>query len=131
MPTIPLDAHPVCPAEQALDLVSSKWTARIVFRLHQTGVLRFRELQRAIGAITQKELTKQLRRLERFGVVDREVFAEVPPRVEYRLTKLGATLVEPLTALSSWAEKHGRAVEQHRQRFDASADASRARKSAA
>lgn len=108
----------VCPAEQALDLVSSKWTARIVFRLHEAGVLRFRELQRAIGVITQKELTKQLRRLERFGLVEREVFAEVPPRVEYRLTKLGATLVEPLAALSSWSERHGRSVEQHRQRFD-------------
>jgi DNA-binding HxlR family transcriptional regulator len=113
---------PLCPAEQALDLVASKWAAYIVFQLHGAGVLRFRELQRALGKITQKELTKQLRRLERFGLVDREVFAEVPPRVEYRLTALGTSLVAPLTALSEWTTVHGKAVEQHRKRFDAKAD---------
>ena len=113
-----------CPAEQALDLVASKWAAYIVFQLHQGGVVRFRELQRAIGKITQKELTKQLRRLERFGLVAREVFAEVPPRVEYRLTPLGTSLVGPLSVLSEWTTANGKTVEQHRKRFDAKSEKS-------
>ncbi|MFI5300757.1 MAG: winged helix-turn-helix transcriptional regulator, partial [Polyangiales bacterium] len=116
-------AQRVCPVDQALDLVASKWAAFIVFQLHEHQVIRFRELQRAIGKITQKELTKQLRKLERFGLVHREIFAEVPPRVEYRLTPLGRTLVGPLTTLSQWSSQYGKSVEAHRKRFDAAAEA--------
>lgn len=124
-PSNPGDAQGVCPVDQALDLVASKWAAFIVFQLHVHPVIRFRELQRAIGKITQKELTKQLRKLERFGLVHREVFAEVPPRVEYRLTPLGRTLVAPLTALSQWSTQYGKSVEAHRKRFDAAAEAAK------
>jgi DNA-binding HxlR family transcriptional regulator len=66
-------------------------------------VLRFRELQRGLGRITQKELTRHLRRLEASGLVAREVFHEVPPRVEYRLTDLGRSLLGPLEALGQWS----------------------------
>jgi DNA-binding HxlR family transcriptional regulator len=100
----------VCPTELALDVIACKWTVRIIYLLAETPVLRFSELRRALGSVTHKELTKQLRRLEQHGLVAREVFAQVPPRVEYRLSPLGATLVEPLQALSRWAVEHAAAV---------------------
>jgi DNA-binding HxlR family transcriptional regulator len=100
-------------------MVASKWAVHIVFQLNRATVLRFRELQRVIGAITQKELTKQLRRLERFGLVQRRIFAEVPLRVEYRLTTLGSTLVDPLVALSRWSLEHASDVASARRRYDA------------
>jgi DNA-binding HxlR family transcriptional regulator len=108
-----------CPAGDALDLIASKWAVHIVFQLNRGGVLRFRELQRIIGAITQKELTKQLRRLERFGLVQRRIFAEVPLRVEYRLTTLGSTLVDPLLSLSRWSIDHAGDVATARRKYDA------------
>jgi len=111
----------VCPTEQALDVIASKWTVRIIYLLAGSPVLRFSELRRALGAVTHKELTKQLRRLEQHGLVAREVFAEVPPRVEYRLSPLGATVVEPLQGLSKWAKEHAGAVAQARDEARAAA----------
>jgi DNA-binding HxlR family transcriptional regulator len=105
-----------CPAELALDVVACKWTVRIIYLLAHGGVLRFSTLKRELGTITHKELTKQLRRLEQHGLVVREVFAEVPPRVEYRLSPLGTTLVAPLDGLSRWAAEQGALVAAHRAR---------------
>jgi DNA-binding HxlR family transcriptional regulator len=110
----PLAPAGVCPTEQALDVIASKWTVRIIYLLAQSEVLRFSELRRSLGTVTHKELTKQLRRLEQHGLVAREVFAEVPPRVEYRLTRLGTTLVEPLQELSKWATEHAAVMNEHR-----------------
>src|SRR5271156_5810113 len=96
---LPAEPHaPVeCPASRAIDLIAHKWTIHILFALHEGGgPVRFRKLQRAVEPITQKELTKRLRELERAGMVDRRVYAEVPPRVEYRLTDLGSSLVPAL-----------------------------------
>jgi DNA-binding HxlR family transcriptional regulator len=104
-----------CPASRAIELVAHKWTIHILFALHEAGgPVRFRRLQRAIEPITQKELTKRLRDLERAGMVDREVFAEVPPRVEYRMTELGSSLVPALVGLHDWAARYGAIVEQNR-----------------
>ncbi|MBV8558426.1 MAG: helix-turn-helix transcriptional regulator [Planctomycetaceae bacterium] len=103
-----------CPAGRAMELVAHKWTIRILFALHEAGgPARFRELQRRVAPITQKELTKRLRDLERSGLVARRVYAEVPPRVEYRLTELGSTLIPALTGLHEWAERYGAIVEEH------------------
>lgn len=66
-----------------------------------------------VAPITEKELTKRLRDLERSGLVGRRVYAEVPPRVEYRLTELGSTLIPALTGLHEWAERSGAAVDEH------------------
>jgi DNA-binding HxlR family transcriptional regulator len=110
----PIHSSLVCPTEQALDVIACKWTVRIIYVLAHEGVLRFGELQKKLGTVTHKELAKQLRRLEQSGLVHRQVFAEVPPRVEYRLTPLGTTLVEPLEALSQWAMVHASAVAAHR-----------------
>jgi len=98
-----------CGMERALDLIANKWTAPIIHFLNAAAPapVRFRELQRRLGKVTQKELTKHLRQLERCGLVGRTVHPEVPPRVEYSLTDLGRTLVPPLQALAVWAERHG------------------------
>ncbi|HVE83661.1 MAG TPA: helix-turn-helix domain-containing protein [Myxococcales bacterium] len=103
-----------CGMERALDLVASKWTAPIIHLLHSDqGPVRFRELQRRLGKVTQKELTRHLRQLERCGLVARTIHPEVPPRVEYTLTDLGRTLVPPLQALAVWAEKYGPELDAH------------------
>ena len=118
-------AHNDCPATRAIELVAHKWTMHILFTLRQAGQpVRFRRLQQMTGPITQKELTKRLRELERSGLVHRQVYAEVPPRVEYRLTELGGTLMPALEAFAAWAEQYGPAVEEHRRRADAARDGS-------
>jgi DNA-binding HxlR family transcriptional regulator len=111
--------HRLCPATRVFDLVAHKWTVTIIHHLYQArGPLRFRQLQRLVDPITQKELTKRLRQLERSGLVDREIFAEVPPRVEYRLTELGATLIPALGPLHEWAELHADAIDANQRMAD-------------
>ena len=126
--TGPPPANKDCPATRAIDLVAHKWTMHILFTLRQAvQPTRFRRLQQLISPITQKELTKRLRELERSGLVHRQVYAEVPPRVEYRLTELGGTLMPALEAFAAWAEQYGPAVEAHRRRADAEAGRLRGR----
>ena len=113
-----------CPASRAIELVAHKWTIHILFALHMAGgPVRFRKLQMAVKPITQKELTKRLRNLERAGMVDRQIFAEVPPRVEYRLTELGSSLIPALSGLHEWAEQYGGAVDSYERRASAMGDA--------
>jgi DNA-binding HxlR family transcriptional regulator len=96
-----------CPVHKAIDLISHKWTALILHHLSQAGgTLRFRQLQRRVKPITQKELTKRLRELEGRGIVNREVFAEVPPRVDYHLIEMGKALIPLIKALGEWARKY-------------------------
>jgi DNA-binding HxlR family transcriptional regulator len=117
LPAEPNDGSTGCPASRAIELIAHKWTIHILFALHESGEpVRFRKLQRAVEPITQKELTKRLRELERAGMVDRRVYAEVPPRVEYRLTELGSSLLPVLVGLHEWAERHGAIVEENRSR---------------
>ncbi len=94
-----------CPTRHALDRIADKYTVLIIVFL-QESPRRFNELQRMITGISQKVLTQTLRSLERDGLITRTVYAEVPPRVEYALTPLGRTLIEPLAALRNWAETH-------------------------
>lgn len=98
-----LDAH--CPSRQALDLIADKWTMLVVKELAD-GIYRYGALHRSIGGISQKMLTQTLRALERDGLVTRTVYPVVPPKVEYALTPLGETLIEPLAAIAAWAERH-------------------------
>jgi DNA-binding HxlR family transcriptional regulator len=86
----------------ALAIIDGRWKLVILFHLFGGKVLRFSELERAIAGVSQKMLTQQLRQLERDGVVERIVYAEVPPRVEYRLTDWGQSLCPALDALLSW-----------------------------
>jgi DNA-binding HxlR family transcriptional regulator len=89
--------------EEALKVLEGRWKILILFHLFSAPVLRFSELRRIIPGISQKMLIQQLRELQKDGVVDRKVYAEVPPKVEYRLTNDGVALRPALRALKSWA----------------------------
>jgi len=92
-----------CTVEVTLQVIGGKWKAVILWHLtHKT--LRFSQLQRRLSGVTQKMLTQQLRELERDGIVHREVYAEVPPRVEYSLTETGRTLIPLLTMMCEWGK---------------------------
>jgi DNA-binding HxlR family transcriptional regulator len=105
---------------EVLNRVGDKWSVYVVGLLGG-GPRRFSELKRTIEGISQRMLTLTLRGLERDGLVTRTVFPSVPPRVDYALTPLGATLLDPVTALAEWAQKNGEAIHAARARFDASA----------
>lgn len=103
-----------CPMVDFVNIVSGKWAIPILYRLIVTdAVIRFGELQRAIGSITQKELTKQLRLFEAIGLVTRTVYPEMPPRVEYQITELGKTLKPTLDSLALWMTEHRQAFLEH------------------
>ena len=98
-------AYTNCPVEAALDIIGGKWKSIILFRLlEQTR--RFNELRRLLPAITQRTLTTQLRELEGDGLVQRTIYPEIPPHVDYRLTALGLSLLPVLNALKTWSESH-------------------------
>lgn len=92
---------PACPVETTLVLISNRWKTLIIRDLLD-GTRRFNELRRSVSGISQKVLTSNLREMESDGLVHREVFAEVPPRVEYSLTPLGESLRPVLDALAAW-----------------------------
>jgi DNA-binding HxlR family transcriptional regulator len=102
---------------ELLGRVGDKWTMLVVNTLGP-GPKRFNELKRALGSISQRMLTLTLRALERDGLVTRTVFPTVPPRVDYELTRLGRSLLEPVTALGAWAVQNREAIAAARQRFD-------------
>jgi DNA-binding HxlR family transcriptional regulator len=107
----------VCPSRQVLSRVGDKWTA-LVIGILERGTVRFGVLRREITGISQKMLTQTLRNLERDGLVERRIFAEVPVRVEYSLTGLGKNLVPVLTALMRWSESHLAEIEAAQRQFD-------------
>jgi DNA-binding HxlR family transcriptional regulator len=101
-----------CPIGRLIELLSGRWAFPVLYQLLRAeGPIRFGQLQRSVGRVTQKELTKTLRVFEERGLVKRHVFAEIPPRVEYRLTPLGASLSEPLCGLARWAESHMKQIQ--------------------
>jgi DNA-binding HxlR family transcriptional regulator len=97
--------------------VGDKWSVLIVSRLGN-GPMRFNELKRDIGGISQRMLTLTLRGLERDGLVTRTVFPTVPPRVDYELTALGRSLLVPVSALGEWARKNMSRIEDAQGKFD-------------
>lgn len=122
--------HSAClAAREVLHRVGDKWSV-LVIALLGDGPQRFSELRRSIEGISQRMLTLTLRGLERDGLVTRTVFPTIPPRVDYALTRLGRTLLEPVRALSAWAEKHRQEIQDARDKFDASARSSSKRKAA-
>jgi DNA-binding HxlR family transcriptional regulator len=102
---------------EVLARVGDKWTVLVVGTLG-AGPKRFNELRRALGSISQRMLTLTLRGLERDGLVTRTVFPTVPPRVDYELTDLGRSLLEPVSELGSWAVAHRPDIQEARKRFD-------------
>lgn len=98
-----------CPARLTVELLADKWTAAVLYGLSR-GPVRHGELAELIGGVSRKVLTQTLRRLQSHGLIRRHAYAEVPPRVEYELTPLGATLIEPIHVLTEWARANGDAV---------------------
>lgn len=103
---------------EVLSRVGDKWTVLVISTLGG-GTNRFGELRKALGSISKRMLTLTLRGLERDGLVKRTVFPTVPPRVDYELTRLGRSLLEPVTGMAVWARQHRPAIEDARRRFDA------------
>jgi DNA-binding HxlR family transcriptional regulator len=95
------DCHYGCPVEATLAVVGGRWKAVILFHLLD-GTMRYNELRRHLPEVTQRMMTLQLRELEADGIVHREIYPEVPPRVEYSLTELGQTLAPLLHAMRAW-----------------------------
>ena len=107
-----------CPTQHILDAIADKWSVIILYCLAYSPK-RYNEIQRRIEGISQKVLTQSLRKLERHGLVERRVLSENPPAsVEYALTSLGETLMEPLLAIASWLREHFSEVAASRDRYD-------------
>ena len=100
-----IDVLPACPVETTLILIGDKWKVLILRDLLQ-GTRRFGELKKSIGSVSQKVLIAKLRDMEENGLVHREVYAEVPPKVEYSLTELGQSLRPILDAMWKWGEEY-------------------------
>ncbi len=96
---------PACPVETTLTLIGDKWKV-LILRDLLPGTKRFGELKKSIGNVSQKVLTAQLRTMENSGLINRTVYAEVPPKVEYSLTELGRSLKPILDALHNWGENY-------------------------
>src|SRR5262249_456034 len=112
-----INAHS-CPAvREVLHRVGDKWSVQIV-PLPAHGTIRFTAFRRATEGIPQRMLTLTLRGLERDGLITRPVFPEIPPRVDYELTRLGKTLLEPIQSLASWAQEHRTSIQEARIKFD-------------
>src|ERR1039458_9912781 len=111
---VPEDCRAV---SEVLSRVGDKWTVLVVSTLGD-GPKRFNELRKALGSISQRMLTLTLRALERDGLVTRTVFPTNPPRVDYELTRLGRSLLEPVSELGLWARKNRSAIQDARRRFD-------------
>jgi len=114
------DTREDCEVRQILDRIADKWSL-LVIALLDTRTLRFNELRREIDGISQRMLTLTLRQLERDGIVSRTVYPVVPPRVDYVLTPLGASLHETIQALVTWTETHQGEIAAAREAYDACA----------
>ena len=104
------DQLPACPVEPTLTLIGDKWKV-LILRDLMPGTKRFGELRKYVGDVSQKVLTAQLRDMEKSGLVHREVYAEVPPRVEYSLTPLGRSLKPILDSMWAWGEGYKASLE--------------------
>lgn len=113
-PAVQLSPQDACPVGLAVEVLSSRWTTPVLWTLHEFGRQRFVELERRIGSITPKVLTQRLRQLERDGLVRRHPYSEVPPRVEYEITDLGASLAPIFAQLTEWGTQNAGTVAQAR-----------------
>ena len=109
IPTV--EKLPACPVETTLTLISDKWQV-LILRDLLPGTKRFGELRKSIGHVSQKVLTAQLRQMEQSGLVNRKVYAEVPPKVEYSLTDVGYSLKPILDAMWTWGEEYQKKMEK-------------------
>ncbi|YAF96472.1 MAG: winged helix-turn-helix transcriptional regulator [Nodularia sp. CChRGM 3473] len=106
-----------CPTQQILDVITDKWSVIVLYCLAYRS-RRYNDIQRRIEGISQKVLTQTLRKLERHGLVERQVLSQMPLSVEYSLTPLGKTLIEPLLAIANWSREHFSEVVASRNHYD-------------
>ncbi|UKA62857.1 winged helix-turn-helix transcriptional regulator [Arthrobacter sp. FW306-04-A] len=119
---LPADVlDPDCPSRVIFQRIGDKW-ASLVVQVLADGPIRFSELRKMVHVVTPKVLTQTLRTLERDGLITRTVHAQVPPRVDYELTELGTSLLEPLTLLRLWAEDHVPSILEARDAYDDAQD---------
>lgn len=102
---VEIEHGPNCPAELTLEFLSGKWRPMVIFWL-MPGPMRFNELQRRLGAVTHRTLSKTLKEMEADGLVVRKDYGEIPPRVDYALTERGSSLQPVLEAMEKWARDH-------------------------
>lgn len=96
----------VCPIEHALSHIGGKWKLVIIWHLSSAEAMRYGELKRSLGEVTHKMLSQQLKELENDGLIHREAYQQIPPKVEYSLTELGKSLLPVLSAMSTWGQNH-------------------------
>lgn len=108
---------PDCPSRSIMQRMGDKWTP-LVFLALESGPRRFSQLRQDIGGVTPKVLTQTLRSLERDGLLTRTIYPEVPPRVEYELTELGASVLGPLEVIREWAQDHAERIIRARNDYD-------------
>lgn len=103
-----------CPVRHVLCRLGDKWSMLVLITLNANGTMRFSDIHKTIGDISQRMLTVTLRTLESDGLIERKVYAEVPPRVEYYLTDTGGTLIPHIEGLVGWALEHIEGILEHR-----------------
>lgn len=106
----------VCPIRDIISRISSKWAMLVLVTLHSNGTMRFNDIQKSIGEVSQRMLTVTLRSLEADGLIHRKVYPEVPPRVEYKLSERGESLMPLLQSLIDWALEHADVIMEDRNR---------------
>ncbi len=114
-----IDNYENCPVRTVLVRVGDKWSILAITYLGEHGTLRFNELHTLIGTVSQKMLTVTLKSLEADGLVSRKMYAEIPPRVEYTLTKLGQSLLPAMASLIAWAKTNMPAIKTSRKKYAA------------
>ncbi|WPV65572.1 helix-turn-helix domain-containing protein [Chitinophaga sp. LS1] len=107
-----------CPIRHVLDRFGDKWSILVVELLSHKGKMRFSEIATSIEDISQKMLTVTLRSLEADGLISREFYPEIPPRVEYELTELGKSLIPPINNLLHWGQEHLETILGNRKRYE-------------
>lgn len=115
-----INFHPTqyCPVRDVISRLSSKWGMLVLSTLNANGTMRFNDIEKSIGDISQRMLTVTLRTLEADGLVRREVFPQVPPKVEYSLTERGESLIPCIEGLVNWALAHMPQIIEERNEFD-------------
>lgn len=107
-----------CPVRNVIARFGNKWAFLVLLTIHEHGVIRFNELGRAIPDVSSRMLSETLRILEADGLIIRKIYPEVPPRVEYRLTDIGNSLVPIVLQLTEWAQKNMKQIMTHRHNFN-------------
>lgn len=113
----------VCPVRHVIARFGNKWAFLVLLTINEHQVIRFNELRRAIPDVSSRVLSGTLRILEADGLISRKVYPEVPPRVEYRLTEIGCSLIPIIVNLTEWAQKNMKQIMAHRHTFEEEAGA--------